>query len=197
MTTEKSELRAAVFHDVGTALDDRLEKALEELHQLRGAAEGIRTGAVAVTKLHGNVDAEVNEGHLDLAQAELAKKWVTRAAGVLSNLALGADGRVLAKQGAIDALRAAVGMVKTKYDQEVALAHPVAPQPGSPDDRHPGPPLRVVRLAEEAAERAAQAAPQDAVPSPPAPELEGEPAAPKRAPRAPGRGGKGKSSKKG
>jgi len=142
MTVEKSQLRAAAFLETGNLLDDRLESAAAAVHIARGEKSGIVLAGRAVEGLVKAVDGEVEAGHLDLTQADLAKKWLVRVGGALQNLALGADARIAQAMGAEAALRGAVALVKARFDAEEAKGRSLAEDPAG---GHPGPTVKQLR----------------------------------------------------
>lgn len=149
MTAEKAAIRATALHEVGVAVDDRLEAAKREQQQLLGQKAAFATGLKLVHQLMAAVDAEIADGKLDLPQGELAKRWVARAGGVLQNLGLRADGLLLTGQGRVEELTALVADLKRRHGAEEARAN--APQE-APEARqvgqHPGPTLKEERAVE-------------------------------------------------
>lgn len=162
MTAEKAEIRATALHEVGVALDDRLEATKREQQQLAGQKAAFGLGAKLVQQLMPAVDAEVADGKLDLVQAELAKRWIARAGGVLQNLALRADSALLTGQGRVEALTAAVEDLRRRHEAEAGKAARPQEAPGARQEgQHPGPALKEARTAEASPETAQ--APQAAV----------------------------------
>jgi hypothetical protein len=123
----KSEVKIAAAQDIGVRLDDLLEQARTEVAQMNGAQTGMNEGARAVAKLLTAVDSDIDNGVMDLQQAQMAKLYVNRAIAVLENLARHMGNLVLAANGKVTAFDKAVASVKTYQDAEqVRLASALA-----------------------------------------------------------------------
>lgn len=162
MGAEKAAIKAATIHEVGAAVDDRLEAARREQQQLLGQKMAFASGVRMVQQLHSNVDAEVTAGRMDLPQAAVAKLWVSRSMEVLRSLGLKADAMSMQHQGKVEALEGVVADLGRRYGVEKTRAEaPDTPPEGATsrqEGEHPGPGPKAVRMAEEAQEAPQQAA---------------------------------------
>ena len=168
MSTEKSVIKAAAIYEVGASVDDKLEAARKEQQQLLGQRAAFSAGHRMVLQLHQAVDAEIVDGKLDLTQAELAKKWVTRASAVLQNMGLKAEASTLTTQGKVEALESVVVDLKRRHHTEMERVNALPPPEQSLASRlegeHPGPPLKEARAQEPIPE----SVPEVEAPPPPA-----------------------------
>lgn len=157
MSFEKSHIRAAMAHEIGSQADDMLENAKNEMYRVQGMNVGLLKGQENLENLLKTVDLDVSEGKLDLEQSKLVKLWVQRSYHIISQLAQQAADQVLVYQGRIQAAETFVKVVKHLYDREQAQAQRHAAM-----DSDTAPPaqrmsLKEQRLLEDAAEAAAAA----------------------------------------
>jgi hypothetical protein len=118
----KSEIRAGAIHDLGSKLDDVLERARVALAQADGknaAAQLIQQRLVTLTT---NVDKDVDEGRYDLTTATLIKQYMSRAQTVAELTAAEAAAERHRATGAVAAMTTAVEITKKAFDTESALA---------------------------------------------------------------------------
>lgn len=164
----KHEVKTHTFHEIGMKLDDMLEASKRDQARMDGAKQALLHARNKVEELTKHVDKDVLDSLLDLEQASLVKKYIVRAVGVLSNLALQSEVQYHQTQGQVVALEKTVAMTKNLYDAErvkleAALEEEASPPPEvsveaphAPREvgTHPG--NRIAdRKAADAAERAA------------------------------------------
>ena len=154
MSEPSSDGNLAVLHAIGVRLDDQLEAAEAELLRCEGAVGGIAQTREKMEGLLGHVDKDVDEGKLDLEQAALAKKHVTRCLNLAEHMRTMADAQLLRARGAVAQADRAVKLIKSEY--EAAKARLAAnsertsldQRARADHDRRPGPSLKERRLAE-------------------------------------------------
>lgn len=162
MSFEKSHIRAAMAHEIGSQADDMLENAKNEMYRVQGMNVGLLKGQESLENLLKTVDLDVSEGKLDLEQSKLVKLWVQRSYNVIMQLAAQAADQVLVYQGRIQAAETFVKVVKQLYDREQAQAERHAAM-----DADTAPPsgsrmsLKEQRLLEEAEESQSAATSSD------------------------------------
>lgn len=123
---EKLDVQIGTLGDHGDRLDAMREEAERALRRWEGAKEALAGAVVKVQDLNAHVDKEIeagafNEfGDLGLKAAALVKKWITRSAALVENLALNADAARFRQQGVLDGLSAAVGVTQKEYNAKVA-----------------------------------------------------------------------------
>lgn len=115
----KSEMQAAILHDFGVTVEDRLEAARSEMHRLDGAKQALAQAARKVEEHLVHVTKDIDEGKIDLQQAEREKRRILECSGILRNLAIGAEVGHHVSRGKMEALQ---GLVAT-LAQSVAMAH--------------------------------------------------------------------------
>lgn len=168
MSKMKSEVKVATLHEMGVKLDDILEAAEREMHQLEGGKQALVGAKKRVEQHLANVDRDVQEGKLDLEQATLVKRWVSQCVHIVENLAVQAEVQAYQAQGKVLNAKQVVAVAKAMFDREkahltvlaeaekaVAAGESPIPQDmvGRPDARpvglHPGNPLADRRTVEE------------------------------------------------
>lgn len=184
MNVEKAEIKAGMASEIGNRLDDTLESVTKEVAQWEGANMALVQAGKAIEELGKHVDKDLDEGQYDLETAALIKKYITRSAALVQNLAMQASNRQLMARGKVEVLGTTITIVKGLYDSEIkkvesfkqAVAsglvrleedgtqQAVVSVPGVNGVR-PGMSIKEQRLAEEAAEAKAaaeaEATPQD------------------------------------
>jgi len=179
MSLEKAEARAAGMHEVGMRMDDLLEAAQTEIARFEGAALGLLQASKAVQQLAGHVDDDIKEGRYEglepLKIAEVVKRYISRAAQVVENLAHNAKNQQIQAAGQVAGLQSAVAITKKMFDAEKAKGEAIAqavaeiaaaPQGAEVDLRrrpegvHPGSGIKAQRLAEEALAREIASTPE-------------------------------------
>jgi len=159
---DKSDVKVGAANEIGCRLDDMLEAQTKDLYRHEGMVTAFRTGATAVENLEKFIDAEMDEGKIELETAAHIKRWVGRTRHALTNLSMQADNNRIMQTGKISAMEAAVAATKKFKEEEMARAstlrvalqakqaagdHVVADEVG-----RPGMTIKEQRLAEEAAE---------------------------------------------
>ena len=124
MNPAKAEVKILTTREIGNNVEDMCEAAEKAVHEYKGAEDGIKQSAKALTTLHAHIDKDIEEGKLDevvgepLKVAEYAKKYVTRCMGLLDNLATRAEYQKYKAQGKAEGLRSAVDSIKKVHDAE-------------------------------------------------------------------------------
>jgi hypothetical protein len=138
MTLQKSQMKAAVVHEIGCEIEDKLEGARAELAQQQGALQFGKAAAKAVAALTEHVKREFAEGYFDkmvkeTPTEELAAKIaseVSRRIGTCSNLLTHLTQQIpdqIAKaKGRIQEDEAIIKMLKKKADAEVEKLKAIA-----------------------------------------------------------------------
>lgn len=159
MNLDKSDVKVGAANEIGCRLDDMLESQTKDLYRHEGMVTAFRAGALAVENLEKLIDAEMDEGKVELETAVLLKRWVARARHVLTNLSQQADNNRIMQTGKISAMESAVAATKKFKEEEMARAatlrvalqakqaagdHVVADEIG-----RPGMTIKEQRLAEE------------------------------------------------
>ena len=194
MNVNKAEIKIFTAHELGCRLDDLLESNTKDMYRLEGGVVALRRALEDINGLLAVVDKEMDAEKFDLEQAKEIKRYIQRAAQVITNLTLNTDNNRIAYGGRMQALGLAVEVAKKYQDEEskkVASLQAAMEQNrvvkdgdshemtdsdgGRPVGVRPGLSLKEQRLAEEAAELALEAAknpaPADTV-SEPAPVAE-------------------------
>lgn len=177
MNVNKAEIKIFTAHELGCRLDDLLESNTKDMYRLEGGVVALRQAITSIEGLLAVVDKEMDAEKFDLEQAKEIKRYIQRAAQILTNLALNTDNNRIAYGGRMQALELAVGVAKKYQDDEskkvAALGAAMAQNRVVKDgDSHemvdtegdrpvavrPGMSLKEQRLAEAAAEEALEAA---------------------------------------
>jgi hypothetical protein len=169
MSLEKSEIKCAVIHEFGNAMDDALEAAAKDVHLAQGAQSGLLQTEKKLAALAAHVDKDLDEGKLDLDSsleiAKIIKVYIQRAVAVVHSDAMSYEQRVFIAQGRMLAFEQNVKLTKKMYDMESRKASAIRDAESTGDDpsksngqgRHvgvrPAAPIKQRRLAEEEAGR--------------------------------------------
>jgi hypothetical protein len=166
MSLEKSEIKCAVIHEFGNAMDDALEAAAKDVHLAQGAHAGLLQTEKKVAALAVHVDKDLDEGKLDLDSsleiAKIIKVYIQRAVAVVHSDAMSYEQRVFMAQGRMSAFEQNVKLAKKMYDMESRKADAVReaesdPSKSNGQGRHvgvrPAATIKQQRLAEEEAGR--------------------------------------------
>lgn len=145
----KASIAVHVSEEIGSKLEDGLERARGEVFK----AEGQRAGALlcfnAINHLLNVVNKDRDEGKLDDEQAVFLKPWLERAAHACDGVAKQAENALFTAQGQVKYADAAVIMVRKVRDGHAAKLQPKLEE-AAPTEGHPGPSLKDERQAEEA-----------------------------------------------
>lgn len=126
MNPLKSEVKIGTTLEIGANVEDMCEGAEATVHEYKGAEDALKQSTKAVQSLHTHVDKDLEDGKIDevlnepLLVAEYVKRYVTRAIGILDNLATRAEYQKFKAQGKAEGLRAAVESIKKVHDAEEA-----------------------------------------------------------------------------
>lgn len=125
MSVEKAELRADVVNEMGNRIEDLLEGSQAQVHRAEGAEQAMRQAATIVRQLHEHIDRELEAKQIpDLEHAQLAKDWITRAAGVLDQFAEQQAQQRVMQAGHAQGVALAVRVLKSAHTEELKqLAH--------------------------------------------------------------------------
>lgn len=184
MNVNKAEIKIFTAHELGCRLDDLLESNTKDMYRLEGGVVALRQAATSIEGLLAVVDKEMDAEKFDLEQAKEIKRYIQRAAQVITNLTLNTDNNRIAYGGRIQALSLAVDVAKKYQDEEskkIASLQAAVDQNrvvkdgdshamtdsdgGRPVAVRPGLSLKEQRLAEEAAEAALDAAKNNSEPA--------------------------------
>lgn len=185
MSALKSEVKAALAFELGSAYEDMLEAAKHELQRSGGQKSGLLTGRTKLEEHMKIIDRDVDSGQLTLDEAGKCKKYMVQGLNILQNLAMQAEVQAYLSQGKVQALEGVVKSTKKVYDSEQTKAKNLAEYeaavaattaatsstveedsdatptpPRRPVGAHPGRSVAQVRKAASAARRAAEAATQ-------------------------------------
>jgi hypothetical protein len=116
----KSEIKAAVIHDLGIKLDDDREKTVADFHRAGGGVEALQRCANAVNDLKKYIDQDLEAGKLPkftepLEVAEYMKDWITRAAGCAISMGKMYDNHKLKHEGGLNTYDAILGMISKQH----------------------------------------------------------------------------------
>jgi len=176
VNVNKAEIKIFTAHELGCRLDDLLESNTKDMYRLEGGVVALRRALEDINGLLAVVDKEMDAEKFDLEQAKEIKRYIQRAAQVITNLTLNTDNNRIAYGGRIQALSLAVDVAKKYQDEEskkvASLQEAVAQNRvvkdgdshemtdsdgGRPVAVRPGLSIKEQRLAEEAAEAVAVA----------------------------------------
>jgi hypothetical protein len=120
MSAEKSELRAAAVFDLGSKLDDELEKLRGLMNRVTGevkAAGKINEGLTTIVK---DAQSKIDAGELSLEEGKLVIKWITRAQNACAAYGEDASGRALKAEGMVLGMTVAVESTSKAHKSEQA-----------------------------------------------------------------------------
>lgn len=147
MSAEKAELRAATIQELGTRIDDLLEASTAAVHQAEGAEAALMQAAEMVRALHEHVDKDVDAQIIKtLPEAEVIKRWITRAVHALEQLAANATRAKTVQKGHSQGVNSVVQLLKRAHDHELDVGAQHAERNGGAGHI----PVKQRRLAEEA-----------------------------------------------
>lgn len=159
---DKSEMKAAVLHEVGVKSEDMCEAARLDAARHEGGISALLAAAKQIAGLAAHVDRDMDEGAFaslegPLAVAGAIKKYLSRAVAVVESGMKAEDNQRLVCEGRAQAFKLMVDNMKRLHDQEVekskqrqALADGESVV-GRPVGTHPGLSIKEQRLLEEAA----------------------------------------------
>jgi len=128
MTVDKSKMRANAIHDVGSRLDDELEKAKGFLHQSVGAVAALDEAAKDVAALVSQVQARIDDKTLDGEVAKEVINWIEKAGNTVLNLRGQSRNQGTKFEGVVTGLTAAVSVTSKMYTVEETKAGMVEDQ---------------------------------------------------------------------
>jgi hypothetical protein len=158
---DKSEMKAAVLHEVGAKSEDMCEAARLDAARHEGGITALLAAAKQIAGLAAHVDRDMDEGafaSLDgpLAVAGAIKKYLSRAVAVAESGMKAEDNQRLVCEGRAQAFKLMVDNLKKLHDQEmeksksrqaIATGEEVV---GRPMGVHPGLSIKEQRRLEEA-----------------------------------------------
>jgi soluble cytochrome b562 len=122
MTVEKAQLMIRAAHDIGVKLDDYLEKAKADLAKVQGHQEALRDVIGKIEQHSKYIDKDLEEGKIDAAQAEIAKRYVQHCGGIARNLLVSREVTYQQLNGRVEALELSVRTTKSYSDMQYAMA---------------------------------------------------------------------------
>ena len=120
MGRQKSEIKMAIAHELGTGFDDALEAAEHDIYRWDGAKTSLKSAASAVESLIAHAKQEVEGGNRDEEKFALVRKWLIRATEVVRSMRTQAEVKEQRAHGRAEALRTTVKITKKLYDDEAA-----------------------------------------------------------------------------
>jgi len=151
---ERVEHRKGMAHDIGVVLDDALERYRKDRDEQEGVKAGVLLYRRKITDfMKGYIDKEIEDGVLDLQQADMVRRYLVRVVGAGDSLVTMADLEICRSQGRMQAMEVAVRLTKKAHDAEDVPA-PLSAE--EQERRHPGLSLKQQRLLEEQQEAEAQ-----------------------------------------
>lgn len=154
MSKQKTEIRALLFHEMGSKIEDMLENDKRELATYQGGKAALQQGQKKIEEHLKFIDKDVDEGNLTIEEATKVKKYVLHCINILGNLALTAEIQIHETRGKGIAREQLMKLTKTMYDQERAkleaqIAAEMAPPEAESDkpSEDDGRPVGVDRLA--------------------------------------------------
>lgn len=145
-----------VTSEVGARVEDALEAAQREFHNLESRKVAFHEGARAVEALMASVDKDIDEGKMELPVAEAVKRYLTRGVNALQNMSQQAQNFTIAQAGKVQGLQQTVSLLKAIVDDEGKKIDQIrtkmtADEASNPSDGlRPPPTIKQQRLAEEA-----------------------------------------------
>ena len=118
MGLDKSDIKLAMLHELGTKFDDLLEGIHVERQRAEGAAAALIQAAKAVTQVATLVDNDVDKDRYDLETATKIKEYVARCAALLDSMALASRNQKMANLGRVEGMSLAVKIIKKEHDSE-------------------------------------------------------------------------------
>jgi DNA-binding protein H-NS len=162
VSAEKAVFKADVIHDVGLRLEDVQEASLAAARRCEGAEQALIQAASVVQSLHIQVDQDLESGVIkDLEVASLVKEWVTRAVGVVDQLAKNAHIAAITQHGHAQGMAAAVKLVHQVKEAELRNAAALREREANRDEEFGS--IKAQRQAEEVA-RSEAPGPVESVP---------------------------------
>ena len=122
MSTDKTQMRREILHDVGCDAEDLAESCRRQSHEFRGAKAALRRSAQSLKTVAARVDKDLDGGTLaiygDGAQnvAKYAKLQVQRCMDSIENAALHAENCETSANGGIMASEKMIARLKKKLD---------------------------------------------------------------------------------
>jgi hypothetical protein len=124
MGITKSEIKMSAINELGSAVDDMLETAQQEMYQAGGAKNALVTAQRKVEELANVVAVDLDEGVIEklceepMEVAKYVNRMIKRAGGVIDNLATTAEVQRIQAVGAAASLKVVVGIAKKMHDRE-------------------------------------------------------------------------------
>lgn len=118
MNINKAEVKIFTAHELGCRLDDLLEANTKDMYRLEGGVVALKQATTSIEGLLAVVDKEMDAEKFSLEQAKEIKRYIQRAAQILTNLTLNTDNNRIAYGGRMQALELAVNVAKKYQDEE-------------------------------------------------------------------------------
>lgn len=128
MSVDKTELRKAAIHEVGSRLDDALEASKADQYRLEGGVKAAQVAFERVGQLIVVVSGDMDKGALDIEQAKLVKGYLAQAQAQMRDLVISTEKRMHMAAGAVLGMERAVREAKSAYDREAAKAEREPPR---------------------------------------------------------------------
>lgn len=154
MSEAKGELRLAVMGEVGNKVEDMTEQAEAEAYRTEGASSALQRARNTVEGLQKQVDAELTAEALTVEQAQLVKRWLTKAVLAVEGLHLSATQVAAQARGKAEFGRQIVGNLKKLFTLEQSRLEAQRERRAAQGelaeegDRHPGLSLKEQRQRE-------------------------------------------------
>ena len=128
MSAQKTELRKAAIHEVGTRLDDALEASRADQHRMEGGLKAAQVAFERVGQFIGTINGDMDSGKLDIVQAKMVKGYLARLQAQMAELVTSTERRMHVAAGAVLGMERAVREAKSAYDREAAKVEREAPR---------------------------------------------------------------------
>lgn len=175
MSLDRVQLKIDILEELGLGADDRVEALTAETHRLEGAAKAFDTGREKIEKdVFARFKRDIDEGKVPQDPYEAVDRYLRTCIHYLLHLSTHTKAQIPVMKGRVQEATDTVSRYKALQNEEklkvsaaqAALAAgtvktneegdlEVVPQEGRPSPRpvgvHPGPSLKVLRLAEEQA----------------------------------------------
>lgn len=126
MGFDKAEIKMGTANEIGSDLDDILERLEKSLYALEGADRMLGQVTKNIEALMEHVDLDMSEGKLEIQEpmlvAKVIKDYIKKAAGVAVSLGEANRANRFRTQGKIEATKVAIETVKKLYDAEKSKA---------------------------------------------------------------------------
>jgi len=132
---DKALIKVGTANQIGVLIDDQLEQAESGPATCAACSSACIDAAKKVRGLVDIVQAEVDAGELDAAEAKAAIKYLTRAVTVVESESRAWALRKHQADGVVRGLKAAVAAVKRVHDEEARKAAAAPEGESTADDR--------------------------------------------------------------